>query len=207
MSLTSSSSSSSSSSSLLSGVKRLDVSRGGDSSSASMGKRAPGASSGGVVPDKAEAFEEFKTQDGAEVNRQLKENVTALKDKKLAQKDLATRINAVKSEIDAIQTQVLLTICHLLCARSDSWPQLDLKRRDADPDGGAGLVDEEEFAIVKSMKEKKKMYRDSFEELKQIKSEVEYLNRLVDQCRSKLVPRRPALPAARIFSICFLAGS
>ena len=51
----------------------------------------------------------------------------------------------------------------------------------------AGLVDEEEFAIVKSMKEKKKMYRESFEELKQVKSEVEYLNRLVDQCRSKLV--------------------
>ncbi len=65
--------------------------------------------------------------------------------------------------------------------------QLDLKRRDAEPDV-AGLVDEEEFAIVKTMKEKKKMYRDSFEELKQVKSEVEYLNRLVDQCRSKLVP-------------------
>jgi hypothetical protein len=66
-----------------------------------------------------------------------------------------------------------------------------LKRRDADPDV-AGLVDEEEFAIVKSMKEKKKLYRDSFEELKQIKSEVEYLNRLVDQCRSKLVHSVPA---------------
>ncbi len=64
--------------------------------------------------------------------------------------------------------------------------QLDEKRRDADPDV-AGLVDEEEFAIVKAMKEKKKLYRDSFEELKQVKSEVEYLNRLVDQCRSKLV--------------------
>ena len=66
-----------------------------------------------------------------------------------------------------------------------------MKRRDADPDV-AGLVDEEEFAIVKSMKEKKKLYRDSFEELKQIKSEVEYLNRLVDQCRSKLVHSVPA---------------
>jgi hypothetical protein len=75
----------------------------------------------------------------------------------------------------------------ILCA-----VQLDLKRRDADPDV-AGLVDEEEFAIVKSMKEKKKMYRDSFEELKQVKSEVEYLNRLVDQCRSKLVQFRFAI--------------
>ncbi len=65
-----------------------------------------------------------------------------------------------------------------------------MKRRDADADV-AGLVDEEEFAIVKSMKEKKKLYRDSFEELKQIKSEVEYLNRLVDQCRSKLVQSVP----------------
>ncbi len=91
---------------MLLGVRRLDPSRGGDSSTPSTSKRPQGASSGGVVPDKAEAFEEFKTQDGAEVNRQLKENVTALKDKKLAQKDLATRINAVKSEIDAIQSQV-----------------------------------------------------------------------------------------------------
>jgi hypothetical protein len=93
-----------------------------------------------------------------------------------------------------------MLICDLLCMRPDTWPQLDLKRRDADPDG-AGLVDEEEFAIVKSMKEKKKMYRDSFEELKQIKSEVEYLNRLVDQCRSKLVLRRPSLPASPVFSL------
>ena len=102
--------------SLLSGVKRADASRGGDHSTPSVGKRAPGASGGGVVPDKAEAFEEFKTQDGAEVNRQLKENVTALKDKKLAQKDLATRINAVKSEIDAFQSQVcwsVVAICSL----------------------------------------------------------------------------------------------
>ncbi len=86
-------------------MKRLDASRGGDQTASSVGKRAP-ALSGGVVPDKAEAFEEFKTQDGAEVNRQLKENVAALKDKKLAQKELATRINTVKSEIDAIQSQV-----------------------------------------------------------------------------------------------------
>ncbi len=90
-----------------------------------MGKRAPGAASGGVVPDKAEAFEEFKTQDGAEVNRQLKENVAALKDKKLGQKDLTTRINAVKSEIDAIQTQVVCSsaicfACALTLGRSST---------------------------------------------------------------------------------------
>ena len=78
--------------------------------------------------------------------------------------------------------------------------QLDLKRRDADPDV-AGMVDEEEFAIVKSMKEKKKMYRDSFEELKQIKSEVEYLNRLVDQCRSKLVRRCATILPVPCFSL------
>ncbi len=88
------------------GVKRLDASRNGDSSTPSVGKRTQGSASGGVVPDKAEAFEEFKTQDGAEVNRQLKENVTALKDKKLVQKELTTKINAIKSEIDAIQSQV-----------------------------------------------------------------------------------------------------
>jgi hypothetical protein len=97
-----------------SGVKRLDASRSGDQSAPAVGKRAP--ASGGVVPDKAEAFEEFKTQDGAEVNRQLKENVNAFKDKKLVQKELATKINAVKLEIDAIQSQVppSITSCFLL---------------------------------------------------------------------------------------------
>jgi hypothetical protein len=115
--------------------------------------------------------------------------VTALKDKKLAQKELATKINTVKAEIDAIQTQVLVfraTLGHHDCFACNIDLQLDEKRHGADSDA-AGLVDEEEFAIVKTMKEKKKMYRDSFEELKQIKSEVEYLNRLVDQCRAKLV--------------------
>ena len=97
-------------------MKRLDASRGGDQTASSAGKRAP-ASSGGVVPDKAEAFEEFKTQDGAEVNRQLKENVAALKDKKLAQKELATRINTVKSEIDAIQSQVCCLCATVLFLR------------------------------------------------------------------------------------------
>jgi kinesin family protein 6/9 len=192
--------------SLLLGVRRLDPSRGGDSSTPSAGKRPQGASSGGVVPDKAEAFEEFKTQDGAEVNRQLKENVTALKDKKVAQKDLATRINAVKSEIDAIQSQVSVLARCWLSECSDALKQLDTKRRDADADA-SGLVDEEEFAIVKSMKEKKKIYRDSFEELKQIKSEVEYLNRLVDQCRSKLVQCNPFPAVFQFFSTHFVVGS
>ena len=84
---------------------------------------------------------------------------------------------------------MLVRCCNLFFNILTFRTQLDLKRRDADPDV-AGMVDEEDFAIVKSMKEKKKMYRDSFEELKQVKSEGEYLNRLVDQCRSKLVQFR-----------------
>lgn len=94
---------------------------------------------------------------------------------------------------------MLVRCCNLFFNILTFRTQLDLKRRDADPDV-AGMVDEEEFAIVKSMKEKKKMYRDSFEELKQIKSEVEYLNRLVDQCRSKLVRRTASVLPLPCFS-------
>ncbi len=86
----------------------MDVSRGSDQATLSAGKKAQSGGGTGVIPDKAEAFEEFKSQDGAEVNKQLKENISALKDKKVAQKELATKINAIKSEIDSIQTQVLI---------------------------------------------------------------------------------------------------
>lgn len=52
---------------------------------------------------------------------------------------------------------------------------------------GDPIVDEEEFAVVRTMKTKKAAYRDSFEELKVLKSEVEYLTKLTEQSRTKLV--------------------
>ena len=44
---------------------------------------------GGAIPDKNQAFEEFKETDGRDLNRALRENAASLKDKRQKQKDLA----------------------------------------------------------------------------------------------------------------------
>lgn len=78
-------------------------------------------------------------------------------------------INQLKKEIDAYKVT------------------LEEKRNQVVEADGEPIVDEEEFAVVRTIKEKKAAYRESFEELKVLKSEVEYLTKLSEQSRAKLV--------------------
>lgn len=68
---------------------------------------------GAAVPDKAQAFEEYKETDGVALNNVLKENTLALKEKKKLQRDLALTINQTKKEIDLLKDQ--LQVCALFC--------------------------------------------------------------------------------------------
>ena len=61
-----------------------------DKSVAASPKRLP-KKEGAAVPDKSQAFEEFKESDGKDLNKALKENTASLKEKRQKQKDLALR--------------------------------------------------------------------------------------------------------------------
>mmetsp|Transcript_12708 Transcript_12708/g.19993 ORF Transcript_12708/g.19993 Transcript_12708/m.19993 type:complete len:403 (+) Transcript_12708:2-1210(+) len=128
---------------------------------------------GEPVPDKNQAFEEFKETDGKTLNTELRENALELKAKKQQQKDLAVRINTLKKEIDSLKVQL--------------ETRREAAAGSAEKSGGEIVVDEEEYALVRTLKSKKQEYRESYEELKMYKSEVEYLNKRTEQARAKLV--------------------
>ena len=49
------------------------------------------------------------------------------------------------------------------------------------------IIDEEEYSMLSEVRHLKNEYRDNFESLKKLKSDIEYCTRLVDQCRQKLM--------------------
>lgn len=96
----------------------------GSPTRANKSKAKPGA----FVPDKAQAFEEYKETDGAQLAGILKDNQLALKDKKVVQRNLAMTINTLKKEIDELKmaledkrNQVCLRACMSFCFFCFDW--------------------------------------------------------------------------------------
>ena len=52
---------------------------------------------------------------------------------------------------------------------------------------GETIISEEEFLEIKNLKTLKQNYRMHHEDLKALKAEIQYCQKLVDQCRHKLV--------------------
>lgn len=126
----------------------------------------------GPVPVRAQAFNMYKENEGKVDATQLGENKVELKVKKQRAKDLSAAVNGAKREIDRLKQAI------------------DLKKREREASemyGETEVIDEEEFAFFKQLKEQKAVYRSAFEELRTIKDETAYLSQLVDQCRHKLM--------------------
>ena len=54
-------------------------------------------------------------------------------------------------------------------------------------ENGEMVISEEEFQMIRKLKELKASYRQDYDELRQVKSEVQYCQKLVDQCRQRLI--------------------
>lgn len=52
---------------------------------------------------------------------------------------------------------------------------------------GETVIDEEEFDLIMKLKELKACYRSNYDELRNTKAEDQYCQRLVEQCRSRLL--------------------
>eukprot|EP00736_Rhodelphis_marinus_P013962 Rmarinus@m.10756 len=147
-----------------------------------MGKRSPmlrvdppyeGLDGNPPRVDKKVAFESYVQEEGLEFQSALAENVESLKLKKRQKKELGMRVNRHKREIDRLNDLI------------------SEKRQIADASGETGrsgnnVIDEEEYRYFKELKEHRHAYKEAFQEFKAVKSELEYCNRLVDQCRTRL---------------------
>ena len=54
-------------------------------------------------------------------------------------------------------------------------------------DDGDIIISEDEYLEICRLKDLKVAYRADFEELKQLKAEIQYCEPLVDQCRHRLI--------------------
>ncbi|CAH1788426.1 unnamed protein product [Owenia fusiformis] len=144
-------------------------------SSAGQRTQPPPQQRPSTPPLRTVAFEEFKNERGSEINRILNENKDILVNKKKAYAERARAINSVKVDID--KTRVKLEDLKM-----DRESQGGLYN-----DEGEAIITEEEFLEIKKLKELKHSYKVDFEELKSLKSEVQYCQKLVDQCRQRLI--------------------
>ncbi|XP_048861791.1 kinesin-like protein KIF9 [Brienomyrus brachyistius] len=124
------------------------------------------------LPPKAEAFEDFKAEHGSEITCILKENKAVLRDRQQRLRELRDGINATKREIDlASSTLQLQQQRHGIFVTVEGQP----------------VMEEEELTLVLRLRELKVQYRQQHEELGSTRSEVNYCQHLVDQCRIRLL--------------------
>ncbi|KAH1177608.1 hypothetical protein KIL84_011310 [Mauremys mutica] len=126
-------------------------------------------------PSKLVAFEEFKNERGSEINRIFKENKAILSDRKKKASEITHRLNLIKQEMD-------ITKQALGAQKKEREEQGEYVNEE-----GQIIIDEEEFLLVMKLKDLKKQYRSDFDELRDLKAEVQYCQHLVDQCRNRLI--------------------
>lgn len=63
-------------------------------------------------------------------------------------------------------------------------------------DDGDIIISEEEFLQIQKLKDLKIMYRTDYDELKNLKTQVQYCQKLVDQCRQRLLNGKGVTAAA-----------
>jgi len=122
-------------------------------------------------PDKQVVFGEWKAREGQIYEDAFEKNRAELKDKRAEMRDALLLANSKKKEIDEAKERL-------------SRKQAD-KVQSAQTD--EDLIDEEEYALIKSLKETKQQYREAFEKHGKLKMEVIQTEHLMQQCKAKLV--------------------
>nr|XP_045376577.1 kinesin-like protein KIF9 isoform X2 [Camelus bactrianus]XP_045376582.1 kinesin-like protein KIF9 isoform X2 [Camelus bactrianus] len=125
-------------------------------------------------PSKLVAFEDFKNERGSEINRIFKENKSILNERRKKASETTHRINAIKREIDV--TKEALNF------------QKSLREKQGEYENkGLMIIDEEEFLLILKLKDLKKQYRTEYQDLRDLRAEIQYCQHLVDQCRHRLL--------------------
>ena len=123
------------------------------------------------VLDRQTAFIQFKKVDGKTAEEGILANRQDLKEKTGKMKQLEKEINNRKKEIDRLKEQ------------------LDKKRetQKAEGENVGDVIDEEEFAIIKELKDHKKVYKTNYDEYLALKSEVLIIKQNIDKLKQQLI--------------------
>lgn len=130
--------------------------------------RARQPADGERAPDKQISYSEWKTKEGAKFQEAFDRNRHELKDARARMKDAQGTANTKKKEIDEAKERL-------------QRKQLDKGATTTDEE----LIDEEEYALIKNLKETKQEYKRAFEEHRMIKMELQQIEHLMQQCKIK----------------------
>ncbi|KAG3271874.1 KIF9-like [Ictidomys tridecemlineatus] len=125
-------------------------------------------------PSKLMAFEDFKNERGSEINRIFKENKSILNERRKRASETTQHINVIKREIDVTKEAL------------NSQKSLREKQGEYE-NKGLMIIDEEEFLLILKLKDLKKQYRSEYQDLRDLRAEIQYCQHLVDQCRHRLL--------------------
>jgi kinesin family protein 6/9 len=127
-------------------------------------------------PSRTQEYENFKHGRGSEMSKIFTENKAVLREKRHVAREAAIKLNRLKEQIDAAKTRLDVKI-----RERTSGETYDPK------DSESVVIDEEEYALINTMKPLKSAYREQYSALSEVRSEIEYCSRLVDQCRQRLM--------------------
>jgi kinesin family protein 6/9 len=123
-------------------------------------------------PSEMQSFEDYKEKEGAELQMVYLQNKGELGGKKQALKKISSELNGTKKEIDVLAEQINM--------------KREQKPVDQGLEDGVEVIDEEEFALIRTLKQKKKQYQEQFAVRKDIASEVAFLKGATEQAKMTL---------------------
>lgn len=123
------------------------------------------------APDKQTSFTDWKTKEGTEFEQDFEKKREELRERRAAAKEALVTANSKKRLIDEAKDRL---------ARKQS-------EKAADAAGDEELIDEEEYALIKNLKDLKQQYRDAFEQHRVLKMDVSHIEHAMQSCKLKLV--------------------
>mmetsp|Transcript_8117 Transcript_8117/g.15977 ORF Transcript_8117/g.15977 Transcript_8117/m.15977 type:complete len:608 (+) Transcript_8117:349-2172(+) len=135
--------------------------------SAVESSKKPSARSMKPSVDKNQAFMDFKNSAGRTIEDALRENKRDFKSSSAQLKQQANELNSTKQRIDDIKARI---------------DQIRAGRPMEDD-----VIDEEEYALIKQMKDLKHNYRATYASLQTLKQENQRLGQAIEQGRNRLV--------------------
>lgn len=127
-------------------------------------------------PDEATAFESYKRKEGSKYREDYEQVKSELKVKKGQLKTVSLQVNSLKRDIDSLNASIQAKRSERAASAAVAGPAAD----------GVEVIDEEEYALIKACKEKKRDYQDCFQRRQNILNETNYLKNLVEKIRVAL---------------------
>ena len=131
---------------------------------------------------------EFKADgQGKQLEESIRDNRFELKNVKVQVKELTERCNVSKKNIDLVKLDLDKKQDERKTQMQNQFNSANQEEVLDDDDAPQEIIDEEELALLQRMKELKKAYRLSFNELKTYKTQMHMIQSSIDEAKSQLV--------------------